>query len=51
MKAYPMPGGIPVWHSDLSGIEIDKLFGFVEAFVYCPSHITRPFLPVQRLII
>jgi len=48
MKNYPMPVGKPVWHSDLSGRELDGLFGFIEAYVECPQTINHPFLPYRE---
>lgn len=45
MKTFPMPGGKPVWHGNLEGLELDNMFGFIEAYVVCPTTITRPFLP------
>lgn len=47
MKSYPMPGGVPVWHGNLEGQELSNLFGFMEAYVVCPSQIKRPFLPYR----
>lgn len=47
MKEYPMPGGKPVWDGNLVDKDIDCLFGFIEAFVSCPSSIKKPFLPVR----
>lgn len=47
MKTYPMPGGKPVWHGHLEGQDLNNLFGFIEAYVECPPHITRPFLPYK----
>lgn len=45
MKSFPMPLGKPVWHSHLQDQDLDNLFGFIEAYVECPSTISRPFLP------
>ena len=45
MKEFPMPGGVPVWRKNLEEVELDTLFGFFEAYVECPSHISRPILP------
>lgn len=42
-----MPGGVPVWHSNLVGKDLDSLFGFIEAYVVCPKTIKRPFLPYR----
>lgn len=47
MKTYPMPGGVPVWHGNLEDQELSNLYGFIEAYVECPSTITRPFLPYR----
>jgi len=43
-----MPGGIPVWHSDLESIPLDSMFGFIEAYVECPQSIKKPFLPYRN---
>ena len=40
-----MPGGPPVWMNKLEHTNLESLFGFDQAFVHCPSHISRPFLP------
>ena len=45
MKKYPMPCGEPVWRNHLEKVELETLYGFFEAYVECPSHISRPFLP------
>lgn len=47
MKEYPMPCGIPVWKNNLESVELDSLFGFIEAYVVCPTNISRPFLPYK----
>lgn len=47
MKTFPMPGGVPVWHGNLEGQELSNLYGFIEAYVVCPSKMTRPFLPYK----
>ena len=49
MKKYDMPGGIPVWHNQLyeSEKDLSELYGFIEAYVSCPSTINRPFLPYR----
>ena len=47
MKEFPMPGGDPVWHRNLGGMELDSLFGFIQAYVVCPKTIKRPFLPQE----
>lgn len=47
MKEFPMPGGDPVWHGNLEGMELDSLFGFIEAYVVCPKTIKKPFLPYR----
>lgn len=48
MKTFAMPGGKPVWHGNLEGLELDNMCGFIEAYVVCPSTITRPFLPYKN---
>ena len=30
MNTFPMPGGVPVWHSNLEGQELSNLYGFIE---------------------
>ncbi|XP_059067854.1 DNA polymerase-like [Cryptomeria japonica] len=47
MKSFPMPGGMPVWHANLEGQELSNLYGFIKAYVVCPSTIKRPFLPYR----
>lgn len=47
MKEFPMPGGVPVWHSDLDSMELDSMFGFIQAYVECPKTMKRPFLPYR----
>ena len=49
MQKYDMPGGIPVWHNKLyeSEKDLSELYGFIEAYVSCPSTINRPFLPYR----
>lgn len=47
MKSYPMPCGIPVWKKNLERVGLDSLFGFIEAYVVCPTNISRPFLPYK----
>ena len=47
MKEYPMPGGVPVWHGNLEGKDLDSIFGFIEAYVVCPKTIKKPFLPYR----
>ncbi|KAL4341478.1 hypothetical protein GQ457_08G030630 [Hibiscus cannabinus] len=47
MMSYPMPAGKPVWHSNLQGRDINNLFGFIEAYVECPTTINKPFLPYR----
>lgn len=42
-----MPGGTPVWHSDLESMTLDSMFGFIEAYVECPKSIKKPFLPYR----
>jgi hypothetical protein len=48
MKESPMPGGEPVWHSNLDGKDLDSMFGFIEAYVVCPKTIKKPFLPYRK---
>nr|YP_010127582.1 DNA-polymerase-like [Bougainvillea spectabilis]QPP04906.1 DNA-polymerase-like [Bougainvillea spectabilis] len=47
MKEFPMPGGVPVWHGNLDGMDLDSIFGFIEAYVVCPKTINKPFLPYR----
>jgi len=47
MSESLMPGGVPVWHSNLESMELDTMFGFIEAYVECPKTIKRPFLPYR----
>lgn len=47
MKAFPMPGGKPTWHGSLEDQDLEKLFGFIEAYVECPITMNRPFLPYR----
>lgn len=47
MKEFPMPGGEPVWHSNLESKNLDSMFGFIEAYVVCPKTIKKPFLPYR----
>lgn len=47
MKEFPMPGGVPVWHGNLEGLDLDSIFGFIEAYVVCPKTIKMPFLPYR----
>lgn len=47
MKEFPMPGGEPVWHSNLESKDLDSMFGFIEAYVVCPKTIKKPFLPYR----
>jgi hypothetical protein len=30
-------GGKHVWHGNLEGLELGDMFGFVEAYVVCPT--------------
>lgn len=43
-----MPGGVPVWHRNLEGMDLDSMFGFIEAYVECPKTINKPFLPYRN---
>ena len=36
-----MPGGEPVWHSNLESKNLDSMFGFIEAYVVCPKTIKK----------
>jgi len=47
MKSFPMPGGKPTWHGSLENQDLEKLFGFIEAYVECPITMNRPFLPYR----
>ncbi|RZB65257.1 DNA polymerase [Glycine soja] len=47
IKEFSMPGGTPVWHSDLEYMTLDNMFGFIEAYVECPKSIKKPFLPYR----
>jgi DNA polymerase type B, organellar and viral len=47
MKDFPMPGGVPIWHGNLEGKDLDSIFGFIEAYVECPKTIKKPFLPYR----
>nr|AYM32740.1 DNA polymerase [Silene vulgaris] len=47
MKESQMPGGKPVWHSDLSQMDLDDIYGFIEAYIECPESIKRPLLPYK----
>lgn len=48
MKEYDIPSGKPTWHRDLTEAKLDDLFGYIEAYIHCPSSIKRPFLPIMR---
>ena len=47
MREFPMPGGDPLWHRNLTDRDLDSLFGFIEAYVICPKTIKKPFLPYR----
>lgn len=47
MKSFPMPGGKPTWYGSLENQDLEKLFGFIEAYVECPISMNRPFLPYR----
>ena len=47
MKSCAMPCGVPVWKNNLERVDLDSLFGFLEAFVVCPPTLSRPFLPYR----
>lgn len=48
LKEYPPPGGKPVWHRDLTKMRLTDMFGFIEAFLLCPTGMKRLFLPYRR---
>lgn len=48
MKEFTMPGGTPVWHSNLESMLLDSMFGYIEAYVECPKSIKKPFLPYRN---
>ncbi|PHT49273.1 hypothetical protein CQW23_13481 [Capsicum baccatum] len=39
-----MPGGEPVWLDNCEDMDLDYLFGFVEAYIFAPPDMKRPFL-------
>lgn len=42
MKEHDMPGGKPVWHGEFpSDVDLDSLYGFIEAYVECPKNIKK----------
>lgn len=41
LQEYPMPCGIPVWQNNLECVELDSLFGFLEAYVVCPTNLSH----------
>lgn len=43
----PMPGGKPKWCSDLKYMDLDTVFGFVEATIECPDTLNIPLLPYR----
>lgn len=47
MKSFSMPCGIPTWKKNLEGVPLDSMCGFIEAYVECPSYLSRPFLPYK----
>nr|WMB96963.1 hypothetical protein [Solanum melongena]WMB97175.1 hypothetical protein [Solanum aethiopicum] len=47
MKNFPMPGGEPVWRDNCEDMDLDSMFGFIEAYVVAPHDIKRPFLPYR----
>ncbi|KAM3204574.1 hypothetical protein P3L10_027983 [Capsicum annuum] len=49
MKHYPMPGGEPVWQDNYEDMDLDNLFGFLEAYIVTPPDMKRPFLPYRTL--
>lgn len=48
MKEFQMPGGQPVWHRNLDGMDLDSMCGFFKAYVECPNTIKKPFLPYRN---
>lgn len=36
-----------MWHGNLGDSDIDTLFGFIEAYVKCPTKMNKPFLPYR----
>lgn len=50
MKSYPMPCGVPKWQNNLEHVDLDSLFGFIEAYVVCPTTISRPFLRTNLVL-
>lgn len=47
MKSFPMPIGKPVWRKDLENVNLDTLFGFINAYIVCPKDIKKPVLPYK----
>lgn len=47
MQGYKLPGGKPVWHKNLSRVELDDVCGFVLAHVECPRTMDKPYLPYR----
>ncbi|PHU17665.1 hypothetical protein BC332_13360 [Capsicum chinense] len=47
MKHYPMPGGKLVWKDNCEDMDLDNLFGFIEAYVLAPPDMKIPFLPYR----
>lgn len=47
MKKFPMPIGEGKWVDNLKDHTLDELYGFIEAYVYCPPSIKKPFLPYR----
>lgn len=47
MANRDMPGGPPVWHSDLTNTKLTDMFGFIKALVITPDNMDRPFLPYR----
>lgn len=48
MKHNKMPGGKPVWHKNLRDNKLEDMFGFIEALIYAPKGMKRPFLPTKK---
>lgn len=47
MTGVPMPIGKPKWANDLLDHKLSDLYGFLEAFVECPTSINKPLLPYR----
>ena len=38
---------VPIWCNNLDKLDLNNFYGFIEAYVKCPSNIMRPFLPYR----